>query len=74
MEARMGTDERILDILERDSQKGIVLLMEKYTALVWHICSRYVKDPEDIKEFRKSTGIMTEKKLYSFSNIRNITK
>ncbi len=50
MEARMGTDERILDILERDSQKGIVLLMEKYTALVWHICSRYVKDPEDIKE------------------------
>ena len=37
MDARRLTDERILDILESDSQKGIVLLMEKYTALLWHV-------------------------------------
>lgn len=35
MDAQMLEDERILDILERDSQKGIILLMEKYTALLW---------------------------------------
>lgn len=46
----MLADERILDILGRDSQKGIVLLMEKYTALLWHVSSLYVKNPEDIKE------------------------
>lgn len=50
MEARMLTDDRILDILEKDAQKGIVLLMEKYTALLWHVSSRYIKNPEDIKE------------------------
>lgn len=44
------TDERIIDVLRRDSQKGIVLLMEKYTALLWHVSSLYVKNPEDIKE------------------------
>ena len=50
MDARRLTDERILDILESDSQKGIVLLMEKYTALLWHVSSLYVRNPEDIKE------------------------
>ena len=50
MDAQMLEDERILDILERDSQKGIILLMEKYTALLWHVSSLYIKNPEDIKE------------------------
>ncbi len=50
MEAKVLADERILDILEKDSQRGIVLLMEKYTALIWHVSSRYVKNTEDVKE------------------------
>ncbi|MEZ3433205.1 MAG: sigma-70 family RNA polymerase sigma factor [Lachnospiraceae bacterium] len=44
------SDEKILDILRKDSQKGMVLLMEKYTGLVWHVISFYVENPEDIKE------------------------
>lgn len=43
-------DERILDILRKDSQRGLVLLMEKYTGLIWHVVSFYVENPEDIKE------------------------
>lgn len=50
MEARMLKDEKILDILKEDPQKGLLLLMEKYTALIWHVSSLYVKNPEDIKE------------------------
>ena len=43
-------DEKILSILKRDSQKGMVLLMEKYTGLVWHVISFHINNPEDIKE------------------------
>ncbi len=50
MEVRTLADERILDILEKDSQRGMALLMEKYTALIWHVSSHYIRNPEDIKE------------------------
>lgn len=50
MDTQMLEDEMMLNILERDSQKGMVLLMEKYTALLWHVSSLYVKNPEDVKE------------------------
>ncbi len=45
-----AADEKILDILRKDSQKGLILLMEKYTGLVWHVVSFYIENPEDIKE------------------------
>lgn len=50
MDVQVLADEKILDILKKDSQKGIVLLMEKYTGLIWHVVSLYVENPEDIKE------------------------
>lgn len=50
MEVQVLADEKILDILRKDSQKGIVLLMEKYTGLIWHVVSFYIENPEDIKE------------------------
>ena len=40
-----AADEKILDILRKDSQKGLILLMEKYTGLVWHVVSFYIENP-----------------------------
>ena len=50
MEVRTLADERILDILEKDSQRGMALLMEKYTALIWYVSSHYIRNPEELKE------------------------
>lgn len=55
MDIQVLPDEKILDILGKDSQKGMVLLMEKYTGLVWHVISFHVENPEDIKECTNDT-------------------
>lgn len=43
-------DQQILAKLAKSPQQGLALLMEQYTGLIWHIASRYLHDPEDIKE------------------------
>ena len=55
MDIQVLSDEKILDVLGKDPQKGMVLLMEKYTGLVWHVISFHVENPEDIKECTNDT-------------------
>ncbi len=44
------SDQEILKLLETDREKGAVALLEAYTGLLWSVCARRVKNPEDIKE------------------------
>lgn len=44
------SDNTILEILYEDPQRGMVLLMEQYTGLIWHVVSFHIPNPEDIKE------------------------
>ena len=55
MDIHVFSDEKILDVLGKNPQKGMVLLMEKYTGLVWHVISFHVENPEDIKECTNDT-------------------
>ena len=55
MDIQVLSDEKILDVLGKNPQKGMVLLMEKYTGLVWHVISFHVENPEDIKECTNDT-------------------
>ena len=44
------SDERILRVLKTDPQRGMTLLMEQYTGIVWKIISLHLNNPEDIRE------------------------
>lgn len=44
------TDQEIIEILRQDREQGAAALLEKYTGLVWSVCARRLKDPEDIRE------------------------
>lgn len=44
------TDEQILRLLKQDPQRGMNLLVESYTGLIWKVISFHLKNPEDIKE------------------------
>ena len=40
----------IIELINKDPHKGMTLLMERYTALIWKIVSFHLSNPEDIKE------------------------
>ena len=44
------TDRRILRLLDEDPERGIALMIEAYAGLLWAVCRKYLKEPEDIKE------------------------
>ena len=44
------TDKQILNALKDDPQRGMALLMESYTGLIWKVISFHLKNPEDIRE------------------------
>lgn len=43
-------DEELVRLLKAEPQKGMILLMEQYTGIIWKIVSRHLENPEDIKE------------------------
>lgn len=48
---RLGeNDRKYLDMIARSPQEGLALLMDQYTGLIWKIASRYLRNPEDVKE------------------------
>ena len=48
---RLGeNDRKYLDMIARSPQEGLALLMDQYTGLIWKITSRYLRNPEDVKE------------------------
>lgn len=49
------TDEQIVHILNHSPQKGMVLLVEAYTGLIWKVISFHLANPEDIKECTNDT-------------------
>lgn len=49
------SDHEILERLNHEPQSGMQLLLQQYTALVWHIISRHLKNPEDIRECTNDT-------------------
>ena len=51
------TEERILNVLKTEPQRGMALLMEQYTGIVWKIISQYLENPEDIKECVNETFV-----------------
>ena len=46
----MNTDEKILKLLESDSQEGARALVEKYLPIVRNVCSQKLSNREDISE------------------------
>lgn len=50
MADRSISDIRLINIIKKDPQKGMCILLEQYTGLVWHIISFHLKNPEDIRE------------------------
>lgn len=51
------TEERILNVLKTEPQRGMALLLEQYTGIVWKIISQYLENPEDIKECVNETFV-----------------
>ena len=49
------TDKQIIEILDQQPQKGMELLMEAYTGLVFKVISFHLSNPEDIKECTNDT-------------------
>lgn len=43
-------DNYILELLEKDPERAMILVVEQYTALLWRISSLHLDAPEDIKE------------------------
>ena len=43
-------DSNIIDILEKNAQEGMILIIEQYTGLLWKVISHHLDNPEDIKE------------------------
>lgn len=48
-------DEMILRTLKNDPERGMCLLMEQYTGLVWKVISLHLNLPEDIRECTNDT-------------------
>lgn len=44
------SDKKILQRFHENPQEGMILLMERYTGLLWYVASQYLKNPEDVKE------------------------
>lgn len=44
------TETHILEALKSDPQKGMEMLVEQFTGLLWSVAAKWLKDPEDIKE------------------------
>ena len=49
------TDKQIIEILNQQPQKGMELLMEAYTGLVFKVISFHLSNPEDIRECTNDT-------------------
>ena len=45
-----GSDTALLARLDTEPDKAMEALVEQYTALVCHVASKYLADPEDVKE------------------------
>ncbi|MGF0033610.1 RNA polymerase sigma factor [Bariatricus sp. SGI.154] len=50
MKKRCFDDSTTIDILEKNAQEGMVLMVEQYTGLLWKVISFHLANPEDIKE------------------------
>lgn len=50
MHAHSMSDQQVLARISHNPQDGLAILIEKYTGLLWHVVSRYLQNPEDIKE------------------------
>lgn len=50
MHPHIMSDQQVLARISHNPQDGLAILIEKYTGLLWHVVSRYLKNPEDIKE------------------------
>lgn len=48
-------EEMLLAQLRENMDEGAALLMDRYSGMVWAVCARRLKDPEDIKECVNST-------------------
>lgn len=44
------TEREILEWMERDRERGAEALVETYAGLLWSVCAKRLKDPEDVKE------------------------
>lgn len=44
------SDAQLLALLRRDMNEGAAALLEAYSGLVWQVCARRLRNPEDIKE------------------------
>lgn len=55
MKKRIEEEKEIIDLLTRDPKEGMVLLVERYTGLIWKIVSLYLSNIEDIKECTNDT-------------------
>ena len=49
------TDERLLALLQSNPEDGMILLMDEYMGLIHNACSRYLDNPEDIRECVQET-------------------
>lgn len=49
------TDERLLELIQSNPEDGIALLMDEYMGLLHNACSRYLDNPEDIRECVQET-------------------
>lgn len=46
----LKADTELISMLEKEPDRGMEALLEKYTGLVWHVASKYLPDPEDRKD------------------------